>query len=252
MGLLVHFVTHRKERKATRKLPETTDQSYDTEIQKSNSSNLSQKIKEDIRASRKSHPELQSTSKLEKPSSTLQNAGSSINFPKRPASDKGLLSVQKKRRASSKNDTRPEDIPSDGYTSSGDSSSTSSKKRSAKSKAARKRQREMINLQRSTPNDSLKNRSLLVITMPWVYPDARCCNYRNGGVHSSDWDKTTKTTPTVDGSISGTGSKDNIKEADSSNLVSSIHRQPENPVVGELPESSNRHQPVSYHTPYGP
>ncbi|KAF3092276.1 hypothetical protein TWF569_009859 [Orbilia oligospora] len=251
MGLLVHFVKHRKERKAAKELPETTDQSYDTEVQKSNSSNLSQRIKEDIRTLRKSHPELQSTSKLENPSSTFQNAGSSINFPKRSASDKGLLSVQKKHRASSKNDTRPEDIPSDGYTSSGDSSSTSSKKRSAESKAPRERQREMINLQ-STPNDSLKNQSLLVITIPWLYPDTRCCNYRNGGVHSSDWDKTTETTPTSEGNVSGTGSGDKIKETDSSNLVSGIHKEPRNPVFGGLPESSHHHQPVSCHTPYGP
>ncbi|EGX52381.1 hypothetical protein AOL_s00043g170 [Orbilia oligospora ATCC 24927] len=246
MGLLDHFVTHRKERKAAKELPETTDQSYDTQVQKSNSSSLGQKIKEDIRTLRKSHPELQSTSKLEKPSSTLQNASSSINFPKRSASDKGLLSVQKKHRASSKDDTRPEDIPSDGYASSSDSSSTSSKKRSAESKAARERQREMINLQRSTPNGSLKNQSL------WVYPDTRCYNYRNGGVHSSDWDKTTKTTPTSEGNVSSTGSRDKIKETDSSNLVSSIHKEPRNPVVGGLPESSNHYQPVSCHTPYGP
>ncbi|KAK6518333.1 hypothetical protein TWF506_005492 [Arthrobotrys conoides] len=174
MGLLDRFAAHQKDRKSAKGSEETQDQLYDTEALKSISTSFSQRFREDfrLRVLRKIRPELQPTAKLEKPSSTPQNAGSSINISKRPTSGQGPVPVQEEQRAPPKNDTRPKNIPSDGNASSSDPSSTTSKKRSAESKAARERQGDMIKRQ-NIPNDSLKNQSLPDIPMPWVYPDTR-------------------------------------------------------------------------------
>ncbi|KAK6347898.1 hypothetical protein TWF718_005718 [Orbilia javanica] len=250
MGLLDHITAHRKERKAAKEPEDIQDQSDNKEHSKPVSSSLSQKIK-DFRTPKKNPSESQPISKTEKPSSTLlQNAGPSIDVPKQPTPGQGRITVQKKHRAPPKNVTRPEDISSDGDSICSDSSSNSSKKRSTESKAARKRQREMINFQKHTPNDLLNNQSSLVTTMPWIYPDTKNCDNRSS-VHSSDSDKTTKATPAGDGEANGTSTKDRIKEAESLNPgFDGVYKGPESPTVGKTPEPTSHHEPPSYHTPH--